>query len=483
MYEEEMQNDNNVEKNSTEQVTEAPMENPMHIQADDNENRYFDRMDTPTYATYRSDKNDWKNQEQEKAAPVKKKGGFVRKAVAVVGCGLFFGAFTGIGFYGVCRVTGLWDRMEKTIHVVEEADKKNTGITSVPAGTGEVKTAERLSYTNDNADVSDVVDRVMPAMVSIVNNGTEEIQNFWGQRYTREIASSGTGIIIGENDSELLIATNHHVAESASTLEVTFVDGSTSEAKIKGMDADMDLAVVAVAKADVKDETKNEIAIANLGDSEDLKLGKPVIVIGNALGYGQSVTNGIISGLNRELEMEDGSTGTFIQTNAAVNPGNSGGALLNIEGEVIGIVSSKIGGSTVEGMGYAIPISSASPIFRDMMERQTRGDKVDTEKMGYLGVYLQEITAEARQYYNMPSGVFVYEVTEGSAAEKAGIKKGDIITKLEGEKISSYEELQSVLQYYAAGETVQVVVSRQQDGEYKSSEISVVLGEKPEENE
>lgn len=275
-----------------------------------------------------------------------------------------------------------------------------------------------ITYVQD--DISDVVEEVMPAMVSIISNYTSTSYNVWGQVYSRQNASSGSGIIVAENMNELLIVTNNHVVNGADALEITFTDGSTAQAIIKGVDTDMDLAVVAVPLDSLSAETRDAIAIATLGDSESLKLGEPVIAIGNALGIGQSVTNGIVSALDREIIMEDGSRGTFIQTNAEINEGNSGGALLNIRGEVIGINSNKITGAKVEGMGYAIPISSASPIIADLMK-----DRIPEEETGYMGITMQEITDQVIQMYHMPQGVFVYDVEEGSAAEAAGIMKQD----------------------------------------------------------
>ena len=240
----------------------------------------------------------------------------------------------------------------------------------------------------------------------------------------------------------------------------------------------MDLAVIAVSLNDLSDDTKNAITVATLGSSDDLKLGEPVIAIGNALGYGQSVTNGIVSALNREITLENGATGTFIQTNAAINPGNSGGALLNMNGEVIGINSNKIGGTAVEGMGYAIPITSASPIIADLMERQTR-TKVAEDEVGYIGIFPQEVTSQISQMYNMPEGIYVVSVEEGSAAANAGIMKGDIITKFDGSSISSYSDLQKTLQYYAAGDSATITVQRPQNGEYVSIELNLTLGSRP----
>ena len=394
-----------------------------------------------------------------------------------VSLGLFFGLFAGIGFYAVQQGTGMLKTGTDTAVVGEVASEAATESSqSTP------QLATNVTYVE--SDVSDVVEKVMPAMVSIVNNFTETA-NVFGQQYTQEEAASGSGIIVGKTDDELLIVSNNHVVESADTLTVTFIDGSEAQAQVKGLDSDMDLAVIAVSLNDLSDDTKNAITVATLGSSDDLKLGEPVIAIGNALGYGQSVTNGIVSALNREITLENGSTGlengstgTFIQTNAAINPGNSGGALLNMNGEVIGINSNKIGGTAVEGMGYAIPITSASPIIADLMERQTR-TKVAEDEVGYIGISLREVTSQISQMYNMPEGIYVVSVEEGSAAANAGIMKGDIITKFDGSSISSYSDLQKTLQYYAAGDSATITVQRPQNGEYVSVELNLTLGSRP----
>ena len=393
-----------------------------------------------------------------------------------VSLGLFFGLFAGIGFYAVQQGTGMFTTSTDTA-VVDE-------ITS-EATTESTQSAQLATYvTYVESDVSNVVEKEMTKNVSIVNNFTETA-NVFGQQYTQEEAASGSGIIVGKTDDELLIVSNNHVVESADTLTVTFIDGSEAQAQVKGLDSDMDLAVIAVSLNDLSDDTKNAITVATLGSSDDLKLGEPVIAIGNALGYGQSVTNGIVSALNREITLENGSTGlengstgTFIQTNAAINPGNSGGALLNMNGEVIGINSNKIGGTAVEGMGYAIPITSASPIIADLMERQTR-TKVAEDEVGYIGISLREVTSQISQMYNMPEGIYVVSVEEGSAAANAGIMKGDIITKFDGSSISSYSDLQKTLQYYAVGDSVTVTVQRPQNGEYVSIELNLTLGSRP----
>lgn len=423
------------------------------------------------YTTYQMGGSTGNNTEPKKT---KKHGGYFRKAMVSVSLGLFFGLFAGIGFYAVQQGTGMLKTDTDTAVVSEVAAEATTESTQ-----SSVQSATNVTYVE--SDVSDVVEKVMPAMVSIVNNFTETA-NVFGQQYTQEEAASGSGIIVGKTDDELLIVSNNHVVESADTLTVTFIDGSEAQAQVKGLDSDMDLAVIAVSLNDLSDDTKNAITVATLGSSDDLKLGEPVIAIGNALGYGQSVTNGIVSALNREITLENGSTGTFIQTNAAINPGNSGGALLNMNGEVIGINSNKIAGTTVEGMvegmGYAIPITSASPIIADLMERQTR-TKVAEDEVGYIGISLQEVTSQISQMYNMPEGIYVVSVEEGSAAANAGIMKGDIITKFDGSSISSYSDLQKTLQYYAAGDSATITVQRPQNGEYVSVELNLTLGSRP----
>ena len=423
------------------------------------------------YTTYQMGGSTGSNTEPKKT---KKHGGYFRKAMVSVSLGLFFGLFAGIGFYAVQQGTGMLKTGTGTA-VVDEIAAEATTESTQSSTQGSVQSATNVTYVE--SDVSDVVEKVMPAMVSIVNNFTETA-NVFGQQYTQEEAASGSGIIVGKTDDELLIVSNNHVVESADTLTVTFIDGSEAQAQVKGLDSDMDLAVIAVSLNDLSDDTKNAITVATLGSSDDLKLGEPVIAIGNALGYGQSVTNGIVSALNREITLENGSTGTFIQTNAAINPGNSGGALLNMNGEVIGINSNKIGGTTVEGMGYAIPITSASPIIADLMERQTR-TKVAEDEVGYIGISLQEVTSQISQMYNMPEGIYVVSVEEGSAAANAGIMKGDIITKFDGSSISSYSDLQKILQYYAAGDSVTITVQRPQNGEYVSVELNLTLGSRP----
>ncbi|MCM1543039.1 MAG: trypsin-like peptidase domain-containing protein [Blautia sp.] len=430
----------------------------------ENENSYFDYTACSAEALEQR-AGAAASQPREKVKKQKKTGGF-RKAALSAGLGLCFGLFAGAGFYGIKLGTEYFTKEEVSEVSADEVEH----VTAPVLGQAE---ATHITYVHD--DVSDVVEEVMPAMVSIVNSYTSTSYTIWGQTYSQQNAASGSGIIVAENANELLIVSNNHVVDGAEELEITFIDGTTAQAVIKGVDAEMDLAVVAVSLDSLSAETKDAITVATLGDSENLKLGEPVIAIGNALGIGQSVTDGIVSALNRELSFEDGSQGTYIQTNAEINEGNSGGALLNIRGEVIGINSSKIAGSKVEGMGYAIPISSASPIIADLMK-----DRVPEEEVGYIGITMQEITDQVIQMYHMPQGVFVYDVENGSPAQAAGIMKQDIIVQFDDRKITSASSLKRVLQYYKAGDTATITVMRQVDGEYVSYELDITLGERPE---
>lgn len=440
---------------------------------EENNNDYKHNYDNDENRNY-----SWENPQTPPAAPEKKSGGFVRKVMVAACCGLCFGLFAGVGLYAVDMVGSLGKN--NTPQVYEANSNNSVTIPQVEDEKEPVKLTGSSQVSVVTSDYSDVVERVMPAMVSILNTYTEKM-SYWGQTYTQEAQSGGSGIIIAENDTELLIATNNHVVDGADKLEVTFIDGSVAQAQIKGKDSDMDLAVISIPLDTLTAETKQAIAIAKMGDSDALKLGEPVIAIGNALGYGQSVTGGYISALNREIVLEDGSKGTFIQTDAAINHGNSGGALLNIKGEVIGINSNKISGSSVEGMGYAIPISAAEPIIGDLMNKETK-QKVTDGNIGYIGI-LNPVTVpdEMVLYYNFPEGVFIRSVAEDSPAEAAGILNNDIIVKFDGERITTFEDLQEALEYYAPGDAAVIVVMRQTQGEYVEVEIPIVLGQRPEE--
>lgn len=327
------------------------------------------------------------------------------------------------------------------------------------------------------SDVSEVVNSVMPSVVSITNMSVQQVQSFFGGTSSQEVQSSGSGIIVGQNDTELLIATNNHVVEGSTTLTVSFINESSAEAKIKGTDASRDLAVIAVPLEKIEEETMGEIKVATLGDSTKLQVGEPVIAIGNALGYGQSVTTGIVSALNRQIDME-GFDAELIQTDAAINPGNSGGALVNANGEVIGINTVKVSSDAVEGMGYAIPISDANETITTLMNKETR-EQVPEDERGFLGVEITNVEAESAELYGMPTGVYIRNVIEGTGAEKAGLVRGGVITELDGSSVDSMTTLQNLLSYYRVGETVTLTVEMPgKDGSYEEKEVEVVLSEK-----
>lgn len=346
-------------------------------------------------------------------------------------------------------------------------------------GDGQVAVASEIAQQQSASavvtDVTQVVEAVMPACVSITNNFTQTVQDFWGQTYSQDETASGSGIIIGENEQELLIVTNNHVVDSTEQLYVQFIDGETVEAQVKGTDASADLAVVAVKLDTIANSTKQEICIARMGDSDSLKIGEPAIAIGNALGYGQSVTTGVISALNRKIDSSNSEEGTsLIQTDAAINPGNSGGALLNMRGEVIGINSNKIGGSSIEGMGYAIPISTARPIIEDLMERQTR-TKYSEEERGYLGISCINVTSDLSENFSMPQGIFVAQVYSGTGAEAAGLVRGNIVVAFDGVTVQNQEELTKQMQYYKAGESVEITIMVNSANGYQQKNVTVTL--------
>ena len=436
----------------------------------------YNQNGQPTYGTYQYNANGAGNVVPP-AAPVKKKhtaaaviAAICILALVVGGVGFAYNAFARrMGSAGEEAATTLEQNVDESVaenndipQTVERSEDTDIQTTTVTGETMAVVT-----------DVTAVVAEVMPAMVIIHNNYTASA-SYFGYVQQEEAQASGSGIIVGENDSELLIATNYHVVEGADSLEVIFADDTTVEAAVKGTDSTMDLAVIAVMLDDISSDTKDAIKIATLGDSDALTLGEPAIAIGNALGYGQSVTTGVISALNREVEISEGTTQTFIQTDAAINPGNSGGALLNLQGEVIGINSNKIGGDTIEGMGYAIPISVAKPIIDKLMNEKTM-IKVSAEDRGYIGISGVSVTSDVSAYYGIPQGVYVAEVSEGSGAKNAGIQKGDVITEFEGVEITSMDDLQTRLQYYEAGTDVTIKVMRQNGSEYVEQEYDVTL--------
>lgn len=412
--------------------------------------------------------------EPEKPDKKKKTGKSVPKAVAVGGLAILFGVVSSAVFLTSnvvgTRLLGL-----------------DSGTSSVSTSSKTVGNSTPLSTSSSvvTSDVSGIVENVMPSIVSITSMSVEEVQSFFGGTYQQQTEGAGTGIIIGQNDSELLIVTNNHVVEGSNTLTVTFNDESSVEANIKGTNSDYDVAVIAVPLEDISDDTMEAISVATLGDSTELKVGEPAIAIGNALGYGQSVTTGVISALDRSVSTTDSQTGQtvessvkLIQTDAAINPGNSGGALVNANGEVVGINSSKLVGDSVEGVGYAIPISDVSDLIEQLMNQETR-EKVAEADQGALGIRGISVSDAFSEQLELPQGVYVSEVTSGGGAEAAGMSRGCIITAINGTSISSMEGLQEQLQYYAKGETVTLTIQvPQTTGDYQEQTLEVTLGEK-----
>lgn len=432
----------------------------------------------------------------------KKKNGnnTLRKLGLAAACAAVFGLVGGVVFQGVNYVGG--QLMPEKTSPIAQAQLTDTDEGSASSDSG----------ASGQGTVSQVAANVMPSIVAITSVSVQEIPDYYGYFFgfgggnqTQEQESSGSGIIVGQNDSELLIATNNHVVEGATSLSVCFTNqdgtaasttgdvtntsaqtedsstdlegGTAVAAQVKGTDVDNDLAVVSVKLSDIPEDLRSEIKVANLGSSDELTLGEQVVAIGNALGYGQSVTSGYISALNKQVNSED-VNGTFIQTDAAINPGNSGGALLNMKGEVVGINSSKIASDTVEGMGFAIPITRAEPILENLMSKETRERVEDENQAAYLGITCQNVSSNAEEMYNIPVGVFVASVEEGGPADEAGIQKGDIIRKFDGTTVQTYDNLTDQLSYYKAGEKVEVVISRADSGEYKEQTVTITLGSK-----
>lgn len=394
-----------------------------------------------------------------------------KKWAMVVSMALVFGLIAGGTMFGVNSIGNLITGRGNSYTQLSQ--------TQTTSGSGTSSSSDSSSGT-----VAEVASNAMPSLVTISTMSVEEMRNFFGGTQQYEVQGAGTGVIVGKNDTELLIATNYHVVEGATSLSVGFIDEHSVEAEIKGTDVNNDLAVVAVKLSDIPEETMSEIKIATIGDSDELQLGDQVVAIGNALGYGQSVTSGYVSALDRDLTLtySDGttieSTG-LIQTDAAINSGNSGGALLNMKGELIGIneakSSSASNGASVDNIGFAIPIDKAQSSLQDMMNQKTR-EKVDEDQASYLGIQGSDVSAEVSELYGVPSGVVVADVVEDGPAANAGMQKGDIITELDGRTISSMSQLQQTLQYYAAGEKVDVVVQRSDNGAYQEKTLSVTLG-------
>lgn len=330
--------------------------------------------------------------------------------------------------------------------------------------------------TDSSASVSTIAEAAMPSLVAITNKSVQEMQSMFGQTQAYESESSGSGIIIGKTDTELLMVTNNHVVSGAQDLSVGFVDESVAEAAVRGTDADHDIAVIAVKLSDLSEDTLSAIKVIEIGSSSNLEVGEQVVAIGNALGYGQSVTTGIVSALNREVTI-DNTANTLIQTDAAINPGNSGGALLNMSGQLVGINSAKYSDTSVEGMGYAIPVDDVVDIIENLMNRQVRTEKAAEGERGFLGISGQDVTSEVSQAYDMPKGVYITSVETGSAAEQVGLQKGDIITKFDGTSVSALADLKEQLAYYKTGEQVKITYSTRENGQYAEKTATVTLGQ------
>ncbi|HJB95728.1 MAG TPA: trypsin-like peptidase domain-containing protein [Candidatus Mediterraneibacter intestinigallinarum] len=394
-----------------------------------------------------------------------------KKWAVVVSMALVFGLIAGGTMFGVNTVGNL----------ITGAGRSNVQLaqTSTTSSSGTSSSSDSGSGT-----VTEVAANAMPSLVTISTMTVEEMQNFFGGTQQYEVEGAGTGVIVGENDTELLIATNYHVVEGANSLSVGFIDETSVEAEIKGTDVNNDLAVVAVKLSDIPDDTMNQIKIATIGDSDELQLGDQVVAIGNALGYGQSVTSGYVSALDRDLTLEDANGTTItstglIQTDAAINSGNSGGALLNMRGELVGIneakSSSSSSGASVDNIGFAIPINKAQDSLQEMMNQETR-ERVDESEASYIGIQGQDVSTQISELYGIPSGVVIAEVVQGSPADQAGLERGDILTALDGRNITSMTQLQDVLQYYAAGETVDLTIQRSGENGYEEQTLSITLG-------
>ncbi len=397
---------------------------------------------------------------------IKKKKSFTKKIAAIISSAALFGAVAGGTMVGIQHSFAPEKRAEAVIIGKQNAGNKTTNTIST-ADTG----------SNSIGDVSNIVSKAMPSVVAINATSTMSAYTWFGRTQTYESNSSGSGIIIGNNADELLMVTNNHVVENTDKLSVVFIDGKEVQATVKGGDSEADIAVIAVKLSDLSEETKKAIEVATIGDSDKLKVGEGVVAIGNALGYGQSVTVGYISALNRDVEIEDGTKRKLLQTDAAINPGNSGGALVNANGELVAINSAKYSSTSVEGMGYAIPINEVQDLIENLSKRATR-TKVDEASQGYLGIQGQNIDEEMAKSYDMPKGIYVYKLVEGGGASKSELKEKDIITKLDGERVVSMQELKEALSYYKSGESVELTIQRLDGSEYKEQTLKVTLGKR-----
>lgn len=426
--------------------------------------------------TYR---NEYHNEYREAPQTPKRKNSWARKAAGITAAAVLFGTvaggvMTGVNYVGA-RLTGLSD-----ITASASAETEGTTTAQIP----ETKAAsddQSTTPVSTVTDVSSIAEKAMPSLVAINDTMTVEQNNFFGMPQTYQAQSSGSGIIVGQNDAELLIATNNHVVSGATDMKVTFTDSTQVAAAVKGTDSATDLAIIAVKLSDIPSDTMSKIKVSTLGDSDNVKVGEQVIAIGNALGYGQSLTVGYISALDREITDENGIQHTYIQTDAAINPGNSGGALLDLNGNVIGINAAKNASTEVEGMGFAIPISKAQEILNNLMTKKTR-EAVDESAQGYLGIQGTNIDANASKEYGMPVGIYVYKIVEGGAAANSDLKEKDIITKFDGQSVTNMEELKQMLTYYEGGSTVELTVQSLVNGAYVEHNVQITLGTKPASN-
>lgn len=418
----------------------------------------------------------YRNEYRETVQAPRKKNSWARKAAGITAAAVLFGTvaggvMTGVNYVGA-RLTGLAD-----ITATAPAETEGTTTAQVPE-TSAASNNGSTTAVSTVTDVSSIAEKAMPSLVAINDTMTVEQNNFFGMPQTYQAQSSGSGIIVGQNDTELLIATNNHVVSGATDMKVTFTDSTQVAAAVKGTDSATDLAIIAVKLSDIPSDTMSKIKVATLGNSDNVKVGQQVIAIGNALGYGQSLTVGYISALDREITDENGIQHTYIQTDAAINPGNSGGALLDLNGNVIGINAAKNASTEVEGMGFAIPISKAQEILNNLMTKKTR-EAVDESAQGYLGIQGTNIDANASKEYGMPVGIYVYKIVEGGAAANSDLKEKDIITKFDGQSVTNMEELKQMLTYYEGGSTVSLTVQSLVNGSYVEHEVQITLGTKP----
>lgn len=421
----------------------------------------------------------YRNEYRETVQAPRKKNSWARKAAGITAAAVLFGTvaggvMTGANYVGA-RLTGLAD-----ITAAAPAETEGTTTAQVPE-TSAASNNGSTTAVSTVTDVSSIAEKAMPSLVAINDTMTVEQNNFFGMPQTYQAQSSGSGIIVGQNDTELLIATNNHVVSGATDMKVTFTDSTQVAAAVKGTDSATDLAIIAVKLSDIPSDTMSKIKVATLGNSDNVKVGQQVIAIGNALGYGQSLTVGYISALDREITDENGIQHTYIQTDAAINPGNSGGALLDLNGNVIGINAAKNASTEVEGMGFAIPISKAQEILNNLMTKKTR-EAVDESAQGYLGIQGTNIDANASKEYGMPVGIYVYKIVEGGAAANSDLKEKDIITKFDGQSVTNMEELKQMLTYYEGGSTVSLTVQSLVNGSYVEHEVQITLGTKPASN-